>query len=86
MELNESGLVLKRNNMSENNTKYTNIARGRLAYKVSEVAELIGCHDSTVRNLVARGDLESVGNLRTLRISRESLERLLTPKREINEN
>jgi excisionase family DNA binding protein len=68
--------------MNNKDNNYSHLAHGRLAYKVSEAADLIGVHHSTIRNLVARGELESVGNLRHLLISRESLLNLLNSKRE----
>ena len=49
----------------------------RLAYKIAEVAEMLGISDSSVRRMIGNGTLKSIGKLRHILIPRSEIDRLL---------
>ena len=50
----------------------------RLAYKLSEVSQLLGISDSSTRRLIARGQLKPVKSLRHVLVGRPELERFIS--------
>jgi excisionase family DNA binding protein len=55
----------------------------RLVYSVREAAEALGLGQSTVYEMVARGQLPRVPNLRRVLIPRAALERLAAGEAEV---
>ena len=48
-------------------------------FTVSEVAEMLGLADRTIRRYIAEGKLQSIKVMGNVRITREELERVINP-------
>jgi excisionase family DNA binding protein len=48
-------------------------------YTIAQAADLLHLHPNTIRNAIARGDLKADRIGRSIRITSENLEALLTP-------
>jgi excisionase family DNA binding protein len=49
----------------------------RLAFKITEVAEMLGVSESSVRRLIDNGTLRSIGKLRHILIPKSEIDRFL---------
>ena len=49
----------------------------RLAFKIAEVAEILGMSVSSVRRLIENGTLRSIGKLRHILIPKSEIDRFL---------
>jgi len=49
----------------------------RLAFKITEVAEMLGVSESSVRRLIDNGTLRSIGKLRHILIPKSEIARFL---------
>lgn len=54
-------------------------------YKVSEVAEITGFKQGTIRNKISAGEIESIKIGGSTRITKESLERFIGVKLEVGD-
>jgi len=63
--------------VSEKSVNYKAAPFGRLAYKISEAAGLIGVSENSIRRLIKGGELKGCGKLRHILIPHSALQEFL---------